>query len=175
MIVTSLSLEGLAVIDIEPHADDRGFLARTFCVDELREHGLAMQIVQSSTALTHHQDTVRGLHYQRAPHAEIKLIRCTAGAAFVVAVDLRASSPTRLRWEAVSLSAENRRQLYVPEGFAQGYQALADGTELDYRMSHRYVPGAAAGVMWNDPAVGIEWPRPATRLSERDRSWPSVS
>jgi dTDP-4-dehydrorhamnose 3,5-epimerase len=163
------------ILDVERREDDRGFLARTYCVDELGAHGLALPVVQASTVVTHRRGTVRGLHFQRAPHAEKKLIRCTAGAAFVVAVDLRDASSTRRQWHGVVLSHDNRRQLFVPEGFAQGYQTLAEETELHYQMSHRFVPEAASGVRWNDPAFGIGWPEPMTAMSDRDREWPLLA
>ena len=119
-------------------------------------------------------NTVRGLHYQEHPHAEVKLVRCTRGSAYLVMVDLRPDSPTRYEWLATQLSAETQRLAYVPEGFAQGYQTLEDDTEMLYAMSHRYVPDAARGVRWDDPALAIEWPAAPRLLSDRDRSWPDV-
>ena len=173
MIFTPTRLGDAYLIDVERHADERGFLARTFCEREFVEHGLSMRIVQSSTIHSPRQNTLRGLHYQEAPHAEIKLVRCTRGSIFLVMADLRPDSPTRNEWLGVELSAENERLAYVPEGFAQGYQTLAAETEVHYCMSHHYVPEAARGVRWDDPAFGIEWPAAEERLvSERDRSWP---
>ena len=167
-------LEGAFLIDEERHTDERGFLARTFCEEEFAEHGLPMRIVQSSTIQSPRRHTLRGLHYQEAPHAEIKLVRCTRGSIFLVMVDLRPDSPTRNEWLGVALSARSGRLAYVPEGFAQGYQTLEDDTEVLYQMSHHYVPEAARGVRWNDPQVGIEWPAAEERIiSERDRGWPS--
>jgi dTDP-4-dehydrorhamnose 3,5-epimerase len=166
-------LEGAYVIDVERHADERGFLARTFCEREFAEQGLPMRIVQSSTIHSPRPNTLRGLHFQEAPHSEIKLVRCTRGSIFLVMVDLRPGSATRNDWLGVELSARGERLAYVPEGFAQGYQTLEGDTEVLYQMSHHYVPEAARGVRWNDPAFAIEWPAAEERLiSERDRSWP---
>jgi len=175
MIFTPTALEGAYVIDMERREDERGYLARTFCVDEFAEHGLDMRIVQSSTIQTKGRNTLRGLHYQEAPHREIKLVRCTRGSIYVVMVDLRPGSATRHQWLGVELDARGERMAYVPEGFAQGYQTLEDDVEVSYSMSHRFVPAAARGVRWDDPAFGIEWPAADERIiSERDRSWPSV-
>jgi dTDP-4-dehydrorhamnose 3,5-epimerase len=173
MIFNSTPLDGAYVIDVERHADDRGFLARTFCEREFAEHGVPMRIVQSSTIHSSRRNTLRGLHYQEAPHRETKLVRCTRGSIFLVMVDLRANSATRNAWLGVELTARSERMAYVPEGFAQGYQTLEDDTEVHYQMSHHYVPEAARGVRWDDRALGIEWPGAEERLiSERDRAWP---
>jgi dTDP-4-dehydrorhamnose 3,5-epimerase len=129
--------------------------------------------VQASAIHSPQRDTLRGLHFQEAPHAENKLVRCVRGAVWVVMVDLRPDSPTYLQWHGVELTAENRRSLLVPEGFAQGYQTLVDDCEVVYQMTHRYVPAAASGVRWDDPAFGIEWPAAERRIiSERDLLWP---
>lgn len=176
MIFTTTHLAPATVIDVERHEDERGFLARTYAEDEFVEQGIPMRIVQSSTVHSPRRDTLRGLHYQEAPHGEVKLVRCTRGAAFVVIVDLRRDSPTHAQWLGVQLTAENRRLLYVPVGFAQGYQTLEDDTELYYSMSHGYVPHAARGVRWDDRAFGIHWPVAEVRLiSERDRAWPDYA
>jgi len=172
MIFTATELEGVFVLDIEAREDDRGFFARVFCVDELAAHGLATEFVQSNAGVSTRAGTLRGMHFQRAPHAEVKLVRCTAGAVYDVAVDLRPGSPTRRRWVGVELTADNRRQLYVPEGFAHGYQTLAADTELVYATTHRYAPDAATGVRFDDPAFGIGWPLPVTSISDADTSWP---
>ncbi len=176
LIFNPTPLEGALLIDVEPQSDERGFLARTFCETEFAEQGLPMRIVQSSTIQSPRRHTLRGLHYQEAPHAEIKLVRCTRGSVFLVMVDLRRESATRNDWVGAELSAQNGRLAYVPEGFAQGYQTLEDDTEVLYQMSHHYVPRAARGVRWDDPALGIDWP-PADRrlISERDRAWPGLS
>jgi dTDP-4-dehydrorhamnose 3,5-epimerase len=173
MIFTPTRLEDAYLIDVEPHTDERGFLARTFCEQEFADHGVPMRIVQSSTIRTSRRNTLRGLHYQEAPHMEIKLVRCTQGSIFLVMVDLRPGSRTRNDWVGVELSASSERLAYVPEGFAQGYQTLEDDTEVLYQMSHHYVPEAARGVRWDDPAFGINWPAADERIiSERDRAWP---
>jgi dTDP-4-dehydrorhamnose 3,5-epimerase len=173
MIFTPTHLEGAYLIDIEPHGDERGFLARTFCEREFAEHGAPMRIVQSSTIQSPRRNTLRGLHFQEAPHREIKLVRCTRGSIFLVMVDLRPDSATPGGWLGVELTARNERLAYVPEGFAQGYQTLEDDSEVLYQMSHEYVPEAARGVRWNDPTFGIEWPAADERIiSERDQAWP---
>jgi dTDP-4-dehydrorhamnose 3,5-epimerase len=169
-------LEGAYLIEMERRADERGFLARTFCEDEFAEQGIPMRIVQSSTIQTKRRHTLRGLHYQEAPHSEIKLVRCIRGSIFLVMVDLRTGTPTLNDWVGVEVDARGGTMAYVPEGFAQGYQTLVDDVEVFYSMSHRYVPGAARGVRWDDPAFGIEWPEAEERLiSERDLAWPSVA
>jgi dTDP-4-dehydrorhamnose 3,5-epimerase len=173
MIFTPTRLQDAYLIDVERHADERGFLARTFCEREFAEHGVPMRIVQSSTIHSPARNTLRGLHYQEAPHSEIKLVRCTRGSIFLVMVDLRVDSSTTGGWLGVELTARGERMAYVPEGFAQGYQTLEDDTEVIYQMSHHYVPESARGVRWNDPAFGIRWPFADDRIiSERDRAWP---
>jgi dTDP-4-dehydrorhamnose 3,5-epimerase len=175
MIFTSTRLADAFLIDVERRADDRGFLARTFCEREFAEHGAPMRVVQCSTIHSSRRHTLRGLHYQQAPHAEVKLVRCTRGSIFLVMVDLRPGSPTRNEWLGVELSARSARLAYVPEGFAQGYQTLQHDTEVLYQMSHRYVPEAARGVRWDDPALAIAWPAAGERtISQRDRSWPDL-
>jgi dTDP-4-dehydrorhamnose 3,5-epimerase len=176
LIFNPTPLEGAFLIDVEPKADERGFLARTFCETEFAEQGLPMRIVQSSTIHSPRRHTLRGLHYQVPPHSENKLVRCTRGSIFLVMVDLRRDSATCNDWVGAELSAKNERLAFVPEGFAQGYQTLEDDTEVQYQMSHHYVPGAARGVRWDDRALCIDWP-PADRrlISERDRAWPDVS
>jgi dTDP-4-dehydrorhamnose 3,5-epimerase len=173
MIFVPTRLEDAFLIHLEPRRDDRGFLARTFCEREFAEHGAPMRIVQSSIIHSRSRHTLRGLHYQEAPHSEIKLVRCTRGSIFLVMVDLRPDSPTRNEWIGAELTARSGRLAYVPEGFAQGYQTLEDDTEVLYQMSHQYVPEAARGVRWDDPTFEIAWPPADTRIiSERDRSWP---
>lgn len=173
MIFRETRLAGAYRIELERHEDERGFFARTFCEREFAEHGAPMRIVQSSTIHSPRRHTLRGLHYQEAPHSEIKLVRCTRGSIFLVMVDLRPDSRTRYQWLGVELSARSERLAYVPEGFAQGYQTFDHDTEVLYQMSHRYVPEAARGVRWNDPAFGIDWPPVEERIiSDRDRAWP---
>jgi dTDP-4-dehydrorhamnose 3,5-epimerase len=176
MIFTQTDLEGVVVIDVERHEDDRGFLARVFCEDEFTSHGLATRFVQSSVIFTHRRNTLRGLHYQEAPDGEVKLVRCTRGAAYVVVVDLRKNSPTHQEWAGFDLTPGNGKLLYVPEGCAQGYQTLVDESEVVYQMTHEYVRAAARGVRWNDPGFGIQWPEAEHRLiSERDGAWPDYA
>jgi len=173
MIFTRSKLQDAAIIDVERRGDERGFLARVYCEREFAEHGLPTRFVQGSTIHSPHRDTLRGLHFQTVPHAENKLVRCTRGAVWVLMLDLRPGSTSYLGWHGVELSADNRRSLLVPEGFAQGYQTLVDDCEVVYQMTHEYVPAAASGVRWNDPAFGIEWPPAGERLiSERDQAWP---
>ena len=173
MIFTPARLQDAVIIDVERRGDERGWLARTYCEREFADHGLVTRFVQASTIFSPTRDTLRGLHFQRSPHREVKLVRCTRGAAHVAIVDLRPGSPTYAQSLGVELSPENGRLLYVPEGFAQGYQTLLDDTEVSYQMSHEYVPEAAAGVRWDDPAFAIEWPRAGQRIiSARDRAWP---
>ena len=173
VIFNATPLGGAFLIDVERHQDERGFLARTFCEREFAEHGVPMRVVQSSTIHSPRRHTLRGLHYQLAPHAEAKLVRCTRGSMFLVMVDLRPDSPTRREWLGAELSAHSERLAYVPEGFAQGYQTLKDDTEVLYQMSHHYVPEAARGVRWDDSAFGIDWPSAEERIiSDRDRAWP---
>jgi dTDP-4-dehydrorhamnose 3,5-epimerase len=166
-------LEGAYLLEPEPFADERGSFARVWCRDELAEHGLTAELAQCSVSRNTHAGTLRGMHFQRAPHEEAKLVRCIRGAIFDVIVDLRAGSPTLGRWAGFRLDPENGAALYVPEGFAHGFQTLTDDAEVLYMISHRYVPEASTGVRWDDPAFGIEWPNaPERTISERDRAWP---
>jgi dTDP-4-dehydrorhamnose 3,5-epimerase len=173
LIFTEIEIPGVYAIDLETTEDERGFFARIWCEREFAERGLATAVSQSSVAFNRERGTLRGMHWQVAPHAETKLVRCTRGAIYDVVVDLRAGSDSFGDWIAVELTYENRRALYVPEGFAHGYQTLAPATEVHYQMSAAYAPEAARGFRWNDPRFGIEWPA-ARRLviSERDRRWP---
>jgi len=167
-------IPGVVVVDPERIEDERGFFARTWDEGEFEEHGLSPNLVQCSVSWNRAKRTLRGLHYQTAPHQETKLVRCTSGAIFDVAVDLRRESRTFLRWVGVELTAENRRALYVPEGCAHGFLTLLDGTEVSYQMSERFAPEAARGARWDDPAIGIDWPAPPSEMNERDRSWPDL-
>jgi dTDP-4-dehydrorhamnose 3,5-epimerase len=165
-------LAGSFFIDPEPVADERGFFARTFCSREFAARGMKHQFVQCSISFSARRGTLRGMHYQRTPHEEAKLVRCTAGAIFDAIIDLRPGSPTRGRWAATELSAANHRILYVPEGFAHGFQTLEDGCEVAYQISTVFHPEASAGVRWDDPAFGIVWPEVETRvIADRDRSY----
>ena len=176
MIVAETALPGVYTLEIEPHADERGFFARVWDGEVLAAHGLDARVSQSSIAFNRRAGTLRGLHFQRPPHAETKLVRCTRGAVYDVVVDIRPDSDAYLSWLGVKLTEENRRTLYVPEGFAHGYQTLEDETETSYLMSQRYEPSAGRGVRWDDPAFGIEWPDEGDRtMNERDRTWPDFS
>jgi dTDP-4-dehydrorhamnose 3,5-epimerase len=168
-----LAIAGAVLISIDPQADARGFFARTFCVDEFAAAGLRIDFVQDSISYNRRRGTLRGLHYQRPPHAETKIVRCTQGAVFDVVVDLRPDSPSFGRWTAVELTAENGRMVYIPAGLAHGFKTLADNTVVEYRIACRYAPAAAAGVRWDDPSLAIEWPAtPELVISERDTALP---
>ncbi len=172
MHFNATSLPGVWLIDLEPREDERGFFARTYCEDEFKKHGLHTHWPQSNLTLTRRRGMLRGLHYQAVPRPEIKLIRCVTGAIFDVLVDIRPESPTFGKWEAFELSHQNRRQLYVPSGFAHGFQCLTSDCEVFYQMSESYVPELARGIRWDDPRIGIAWPLPSPALSERDRQLP---
>ena len=173
MIFHETDIPGAFMIDLERREDERGFFARAWCVEEFAAHGLATRLVQANLSFNASAGTLRGMHFQRAPHEEAKLVRCTSGSLFDVIIDLRPESPAYKRWIGVELTAENRRALYVPEGCAHGYQTLADGTESFYLVSEAYAPDSEGGVRWDDPAFGIEWPHADNRrLSSRDATWP---
>jgi dTDP-4-dehydrorhamnose 3,5-epimerase len=172
MRFTPTDIPGVVVIDIEPIADDRGFFARSFCRDTFSAHGLDPDLLQCNISFNRRRGTLRGMHYQAAPHAEAKLIRVTAGAIVDVALDLRPESPTFRRHVSIELSAASRRMLYIPHGCAHGFQSLADDTEIFYQMSAAYEPAASRGVRWNDPAFAIRWPIADPILSPRDAAYP---
>lgn len=168
------SLAGAFVIEPERFPDERGFFARTFCAREFAEKGLDPRVSQANLSYNARRGTLRGMHYQKPPHAEAKLVRCTRGAIHDVIIDLRAGSPTLHGHFAVRLDAENRTMLYIPEGFAHGFLTLADDTEVCYQMSTAYSPEHGAGVRYDDPAFGIVWPEPVRVIAERDRTYPDV-
>jgi dTDP-4-dehydrorhamnose 3,5-epimerase len=165
-------LSGAFLVDLEPHHDERGFFARSYCAREFAEHGLARVGIQCNVSWNQRRGTLRGLHYNAPPDEEAKLVRCTAGAILDVIVDLRRDSPTHLEWFSVELDPQNRRMLYVPAGFAHGFLTLRDDSEVFYQMSAPYVADAARGVRWNDPSLGITWPAEPAVISERDASYP---
>ena len=169
-------LPGAWVIELDRLGDERGWFARTFDADEFRARRLDPTIAQCNASFNARCDTVRGMHYQAAPHGESKLVRCVRGAIFDVAVDVRPQSPTYRRWHGVKLSSENARALYIPAGLAHGFQTLTDDCEVLYQMGHAYVPEAARGVRWDDPALAIEWPEPRGErtISEKDRGYPDL-
>jgi len=165
-------ISGAYVIELEPIADERGSFARTWCEREFAEHGISMTIRQCSISVNRHRGTMRGMHYQDAPHAEQRVVRCTSGAIYDVVVDLRAESTSFRRWVSVEMSRENRKMVYVPEGCAHGFVTLVDDVEVLYQMSAFYSADHARGVRWNDPAFAIEWPIEITTISERDKNHP---
>jgi dTDP-4-dehydrorhamnose 3,5-epimerase len=170
---TETELDGAFVVELERHTDERGFFARIWCREELGERGLTTELSQCSISRNARTGTLRGMHFQRHPHEEAKLVRCTSGAIYDVIIDLRPRSRTFGQWVGVELAADSGRALYVPEGFAHGFQTLADATDVLYMISTPYVPEAGAGVRWNDPAFAVVWPETADRvISDRDRTWP---
>lgn len=172
MKFTETKLKGAFVISPDLIEDERGFFARTFCRHEFEKHGLNPDLVQCNISFNKIKGTLRGMHCQAMPHSEVKLLRCTAGAICDVIIDLRSKSPTFKQWFSTRLSEENHQMLYVPEGFAHGYQTLAQHTEVFYQVSAFYNPASEHGVRWNDPAFKIEWPSPITAISNKDVSYP---
>lgn len=165
-------LEDARLIDLEPIRDSRGFFARSFCEREFHAQGLESKFPQHSTSFSIRKGTLRGMHFQREPHGEVKVVRCLKGAIWDVIVDIRPASPAFRRWEGFELSAENRRQLYIPRGFAHGFQTLNDDVEVGYMISAIQAPEAAGGFRHDDPAFGIDWPLPVSVISGKDQSWP---
>lgn len=174
MIFRELKLPGAYLIELEPHTDDRGHFARAWCRKEFSEHGLVTEFVQGNVSVNPESGTLRGMHYQKPPHAEVKLIRCVRGSIYDVIVDIRQDSATYLQWVGVELAPSRFRMLYVPEKFAHGFQTLEPDTEVNYLVSAFYTPGVEAGLRYDDPALGIEWPRPVSLISEKDRTWPAI-
>ena len=172
MLFQPTKIAGVVQIDLEPVRDERGFFARSWCRDEFLKNGLSGSLSQCNVSGTRAKGTLRGLHYQEEPHAEAKLIRCTKGAIYDVAVDLRRNSRTFRQWVAAELTADNHRMLYVPEGCAHGFLTLEDDCEVFYQMSQFYYPESGRGVRWNDPAFGIAWPGEVHVISERDAAYP---
>jgi dTDP-4-dehydrorhamnose 3,5-epimerase len=171
MMFTETKLAGVFLVEPELREDERGFFARTWCQREFAEHGLSTRLVQCNVSFNHRRGTLRGMHYQTAPHAEAKLVRCTMGAIHDVIVDLRRDSPTFRQWVAVELTAHNRRTIFVPEGLAHGFQTLADESEVFYQMLEFHHPECARGVRWDDPAFAIAWPLPIATISDTDRGY----
>jgi dTDP-4-dehydrorhamnose 3,5-epimerase len=165
-------LADAVLIDLDKRTDERGYFARIFCEDEFARAGLETRYVQANTSANPRAGTLRGLHYQISPHAEVKVVRCTRGAVFDVIVDLRPQSPSFRRWQGFELDAASGRTLYVPKGFAHGYQALVDDSEVSYLVSYPYTPGAESGIRHDDPALGIDWPLGVSVISEKDAGWP---
>ena len=176
MLFEPSKIAGAFILAPQRHEDDRGHFARTFCVDELAAHGLVTSVAQCSVSWNRRAGTLRGMHYQIAPHEETKVVRCTAGAVFDVMLDMRPASPTFRQWQGVELTAANGLALYIPAGVAHGFQTLVDATEVFYMISTRYEPSAARGIRWDDPAFAIAWPPVAERtISERDRAFPLIT
>ena len=172
MIFTESPLPGAFLIDLAPIADDRGFFARAYCAEEFAAKGLGVELRQCSVSYNTRKGTLRGLHYQRAPHEEHKLVRCTAGAIFDVIVDIRPQSAHFRRWFGTALTAQNRRSLFIPPGFAHGFITLSDDAEVNYMISVPHVPEFAQGFRWSDPAFAIQWPMAPTVISPRDAAYP---
>ena len=175
MKFTPTALEGLVVVEIERREDPRGFFARSWCAEEFERAGIDPRVAQCNVSFNEKRGTLRGMHWQADPHGEAKLVRCTAGAIYDVAVDIRPDSPTFRRWLGFELSASNHRALFIPIGFAHGFQTLEAGSEVFYQMSVPYAAGAARGARYDDPAFGIEWPLPAPIVSERDAAYPDFA
>lgn len=171
MVFRESRIPGAWIIDVTPIADPRGFFAMAWSPAELTRRGMNATLAQINLAFNHRRGTLRGMHFQNSPHAQAKIIRATRGALLDVIVDLRPTSPTFKQWDAVELTADNRRMIYMPEGIAHGYLTLVDNTEAYYHVSSPWVPAAESGVRWNDPAFAITWPFPPLVISERDQAW----
>lgn len=172
MIFQETELSDARLIEVEPRGDERGWFGRTFCTTEFRANGLESVFVQQNASVSAQKGTLRGMHFQRAPHGEVKLLRCLRGAILDVIIDLRRDSPTFLRHQGFELSAENRRMLYVPKGFAHGFQTLSDEVEVSYLVSAPYTPASEGGVRYSDPLFNIDWPLPVSVISDKDANWP---
>ena len=175
MIFEETKLKGAWIISPKLICDERGFFARVVCENEFKEHGLPNYWAQQNISFNHKKGTLRGLHYQKDDAAEIKLIRCTAGAIYDVIVDLRKDSPTYLKWIGVELSAENHKMLYVPKNFAHSYITLTDNAEIFYLVSEFYTPGAENGLRYDDPSINIDWPIKPEVISDKDKNWAYIN
>lgn len=175
MIFKELSLKGAFVLDLEPKEDDRGFFALSWSKEEFLKRNLDAELAECNVSFNKSKGTVRGMHFQAEPHGQTKLVRCTSGSIFDVIIDLRSGSPTFKKWEGFELSQENRRMLYIPRGFAHGFQTLEDSSEVLYQMSQPFDAASGRGVRWNDPAFGVEWPLPVSVISPRDRDYPDFA
>ena len=168
-------LEGAYIVELDLIEDERGFFARSFCADEFRQHGLDNNIAQCNVSFNRKAGTLRGMHFQIEPHEEARLVRCTMGSIFDVIIDIRKTSPTRYQWYANELTSENRLGLFIPAGFAHGFQTLQDNCEVTYQMSASYHPASTRGLRWDDPELGIRWPLADPIMSERDRGFAYLS
>ena len=175
MLFKQTTLQDVYLIEMEPHGDNRGYFGRSFCVKEFAAHNLETSYPQHNTGFSVKAGTVRGMHFQVDPHYEVKVVRALWGAVYDVIVDMRPHSTTYLKWEGFELSFENKRQLYVPRGFAHGYQTLVDNTAVNYLCSAMYVPDSNGGYRHDDPAFGIKWPLPLSEISEKDKAWPDFA
>jgi len=174
MIITETTLKGSYVLRLEPIEDERGWCARTYCKNDFLAIGHTKEWVQMNHSFTKQMGTIRGMHYQRPPYGEIKLVRCIAGSVFDVIIDLRSNSETFLQYFGIELSATNKKMIYIPEGFAHGFQTLSNDAELIYHHSQFYLPGVEAGLKYNEPAIKINWPLEITSISEKDNSHPFI-
>jgi dTDP-4-dehydrorhamnose 3,5-epimerase len=165
-------LQGSYIIELQPFSDERGWFARFYCKNEFKQIGHEKEWVQLNHSATYKKGAIRGMHFQKPPHSEIKMVRCIAGAVFDVIVDLRKNSATFLKWFGAELSAENKKMIYIPEGFAHGFQCLTDNCELIYHHTEFYAPAAEAGIKYDDPKIDIEWGLPVTTISQRDAAHP---
>lgn len=175
MIITPTELAGAMLVDLEPRADARGWFARTYCEREFAAHGLPARMVQSNVSVTHRAGTLRGMHWQAAPHQEDKLVRCVRGAVWDVIVDIRPGSATCCKWLGVELGEANGRALLVPKGFAHGFITLADDAVVVYQVSEFHAPHAERGARHDDPAFAIAWPVPVQVIADKDRAWPDFN
>ncbi len=175
MIFTETKLKGAYVLEIKKLTDDRGFFGRSWCKSEMEEHGLNGNVVQANTSLSKKKGTIRGMHYQKHPHEETKLIRCTRGAVYDVIIDLREDSPTYMQWVGVELTEDNYKMVYVPENFAHGFLTLTDNAEVYYLVTNYYTPNAESGIRYNDPAFNIQWPSSVNIVSDKDKSHPDFN
>lgn len=175
MIFTETSLAGAFIIDIEPHEDERGFFALAWSARSFEERGLDSHVAETNISFNKRKGTLRGMHFQREPFAQAKIVSCTQGAIYDVILDLRKDSPSFRQWIAIELSAQSRRRLYLPKGFAHGFQTLDDNAEVFYQMTDPYVPESSDGVRWNDPAFNINWPADERTISARDQAYPDFA
>lgn len=175
MIFVPTLMAGAWLIRPDYKTDERGSFARAWCYDEMTAHGIEVRFVQGNISINLQRGTVRGMHFQHEPHVEAKLVRCTRGSIFDVIVDLRPESPTRCLWQGFELTADNHYSVFVPEGFAHGFQTLTDDTEVNYQVSSAYHGPSSCGVRWDDPAIRVKWPLPVSVILERDQTWPELS
>jgi dTDP-4-dehydrorhamnose 3,5-epimerase len=170
MTFTEIFLKDSYVIELQPYSDERGWFSRFYCKEEFQKIGHTKEWVQLNHSLTYKKGTIRGMHFQEEPYREIKMVRCIAGSVYDVIIDLRKDSSTYLNWFGIELSAQNKKMIYIPEGFAHGFQCLTDNCELIYHHTEFYIPNAEAGIRYNEPRINIEWPLPVTGISSRDSS-----